>query len=193
MRSSYAQFLNVSCHGVIIKPIFISRDTAWTGCILRFLEAAFWSLEHDGGKRVSEFIENTIAWRESIGAHCIRKEDVAMLGAKGTIFVKGHDLHRWNGWPTLQVLLIFICRWDCDRIMCTVYLWPRARNMVCHSLEQELVQFSTRPACGDKATGWLKASASTRGHRFDCCYTAYSPSSLTACNFTVRCGVAGIR
>lgn len=60
---------------------------------VRFLEAAYWSLEHDG-KRVSDFVADSIAWRESVGAHRLKKEDVAAEGAKGTILVKGHDLQR---------------------------------------------------------------------------------------------------
>lgn len=60
---------------------------------VRFLEAAYWSLEHDG-KRVSELVEESIAWRETVGAHRIRKEDVAAVGVKGTILVKGVDLRR---------------------------------------------------------------------------------------------------
>lgn len=61
--------------------------------VVRFLEAAYWSLEHDG-KRVSELIEESIAWRETVGAHRIRKENVAAVGIKGAILVKGIDLRR---------------------------------------------------------------------------------------------------
>ncbi|CAN0191654.1 unnamed protein product [Pylaiella littoralis] len=57
----------------------------------RYLEAAFWSLEHDG-HRVSRFIEETIAWREKVRADRLRKEDVLDEGKKGAIIVKGHDL-----------------------------------------------------------------------------------------------------
>lgn len=59
----------------------------------RFLEAAFWALEHDG-TRVSDFIEQSISWREKIGADRLRKEDVFDEGIKGAIIVKGHDLSR---------------------------------------------------------------------------------------------------
>lgn len=60
---------------------------------VRFLEAAYWSLEHDG-RRVSDVVAESIAWRETVGAHRIRKENVAAVGAKGTILVKGVDLRR---------------------------------------------------------------------------------------------------
>lgn len=59
----------------------------------RFLEAAFWSLERDG-ERVSDFIEESIIWREKIGADRLRKEDVLDQGNKGAIVVKGHDRNR---------------------------------------------------------------------------------------------------
>lgn len=59
----------------------------------RFLEAAFWSLEHDG-QRVSDFIEESIVWREKIGADRLRKEDVLDQGKNGAIIVKGHDRSR---------------------------------------------------------------------------------------------------
>ena len=57
------------------------------------MEAAFWSLERDG-TRVSDFIEQSIDWRERIGADRLRKEDVLDQGRKGAILVKGHDLSR---------------------------------------------------------------------------------------------------
>lgn len=60
---------------------------------VRFLEAAYWSLEQDG-KRVSDLIEESIAWRETVGAHRLRKEDVAAVAGKGAILVKGVDLRR---------------------------------------------------------------------------------------------------
>lgn len=60
---------------------------------VRFLEAGYWSLEHDG-KRVSDSLADSIAWRESVGANRLKKEDVVAEGTKGTILVKGHDLHR---------------------------------------------------------------------------------------------------
>lgn len=59
----------------------------------RFLEAAFWSLECDG-KRLSDFIEESIAWREAIGAHRLLGKDVAEQGHNGAILVKGHDRNR---------------------------------------------------------------------------------------------------
>lgn len=61
--------------------------------VLRFLEAAFWSLEHDG-RRLSDLIEESIAWRESTRANRLGKEDVFAQGSSGTILVKGHDLDR---------------------------------------------------------------------------------------------------
>ncbi|CAM9712566.1 unnamed protein product [Ectocarpus sp. 13 AM-2016] len=72
------------------KKVHHELDTVALG---RFLEAAFWSLEHDG-KRVSDFIEESIAWREKIGADRLRKEDVVDQGCRGAIIVKGHDLSR---------------------------------------------------------------------------------------------------
>lgn len=61
------------------------------GC--RYLEAAYWKMEGDG-KRVVDTLEESIAWRESVRAHKLRKEDVIVRGAKGAILVKGHDLQR---------------------------------------------------------------------------------------------------
>ena len=64
-----------------------------TGLGCRYLEGAYWKMEHDG-KRVVDVFEETIAWRESVRAHKLRKEDVVLRGAKGAILVKGHDLQR---------------------------------------------------------------------------------------------------
>ncbi|CAM9153266.1 unnamed protein product, partial [Hapterophycus canaliculatus] len=72
------------------KMVHHELDTIALG---RYLEAAFWSLERDG-KRVSTFIEESIAWREMIGADRLKKEDVVDQGEKGSIIVKGHDLSR---------------------------------------------------------------------------------------------------
>lgn len=50
-------------------------------------------MEHEG-KRVVDAITEAIAWRELLGVHKIRKEDVADYGTNGAILVKGHDLQR---------------------------------------------------------------------------------------------------
>lgn len=65
----------------------------------RFLEGSYWSLEHEG-KRVVDTITEAIAWRELLGVHKIRKEDVADYGTNGAILVKGHDLQRQATAPT---------------------------------------------------------------------------------------------
>eukprot|EP00903_Cladosiphon_okamuranus_P010915 g10310.t1 len=70
------------------KKVHHELDTVALG---RFLEAAFWSLEHNG-TRVSDFIEQSIDWREKIKADRLRKEDVIDQGGNGAIIVKGHDL-----------------------------------------------------------------------------------------------------
>lgn len=59
----------------------------------RFLEAYYWSLEHDG-KRVVDAVDEAISWRELSGVHLITRDDVASYGASGGILVKGHDLER---------------------------------------------------------------------------------------------------
>lgn len=74
-------------------PLPLPLPPAIATATARFLEAAFWSLERDG-TRVSDFIEQSIDWREKIGADRLRKEDVVDQGNKGAIIVKGHDLSR---------------------------------------------------------------------------------------------------
>lgn len=59
----------------------------------RFLEASFWSLEHEG-KRVVDAIDEAIAWRESAGLDRLSAVDVSDHGANGAILVKGYDLER---------------------------------------------------------------------------------------------------
>ncbi|KAG5193010.1 CRAL-TRIO domain-containing protein [Tribonema minus] len=52
--------------------------------LVRFIEGAFWNLEHKGVP-VSALIEETVAWRESVGAHAITP---ASLGARA----RGRDI-----------------------------------------------------------------------------------------------------
>lgn len=50
-------------------------------------------MEYDG-KRVVDILTDSIAWRESVRAHKLGKDDVAARGVNGAILVKGHDLQR---------------------------------------------------------------------------------------------------
>ncbi|CAM9596459.1 unnamed protein product [Choristocarpus tenellus] len=59
--------------------------------LCRYLEAANWVLELDG-KKVAQYIEDTVRWREQLGAHRLRAADA--YSSTGIIFVKGHDLER---------------------------------------------------------------------------------------------------
>eukprot|EP00953_Heterococcus_sp_UTEX-ZZ885_P001906 1538-Heterococcus_DN1.PRE.1 len=54
--------------------------------LIRFLEGAFWSLEHKGVPLIG-LLQDTITWREQYGANSIRPAD---LGVIGSYYRRGH-------------------------------------------------------------------------------------------------------
>ncbi|CAM9891454.1 unnamed protein product [Scytosiphon promiscuus] len=116
------------------KRVHHELDTIALG---RYLEAAFWSLERDG-KRVSDYVEESIAWRETIGADRLKKEDVIVQGGKGSIIVKGHDLSRR---PVVYFRLAIDGRMEGDgNLKLMIYSLERAiRLMPRHSWQYTIV------------------------------------------------------
>lgn len=89
----FLYYIGNGCEHVVHASEHSAESSSAVAGATRFLEAAFWSLERDG-TRVSDFIEQSIDWREKIKADRLRKEDVLDQGSKGAIIVKGHDLSR---------------------------------------------------------------------------------------------------